>query len=89
MIYDTHSAQISQKEDECNVIMKTMCPPGYHHNGFVATDVVGHMMLHIAGTNEPKSALWLSTFHLSAKILNNILSFWNFLVLHISKNNLM
>ena len=19
------------------VIMKTMCPPGYHHNGFVAT----------------------------------------------------
>ena len=24
-----------------NVIMKTMCPPGYHHN---------------AGTNEPKSA---------------------------------
>ena len=69
--------------------MKTMCPPGYHHNGFVATDVVGHMMLHIADTNEPKSALWLSTSHLSAKILNNILSFWNFLTSHISKNNLM
>ena len=23
--------------------MKTMCPPGYHHNGFVATHVLGHM----------------------------------------------
>ena len=22
--------------------MKTMCPPGYHHNGFVATDALGH-----------------------------------------------
>ena len=35
-----------------HVIMKTMCPLGYHHNGFVAHDV----WLHIAGTNEPKSA---------------------------------
>ena len=24
--------------------MKTMCPPGYHHNGFVATHSLGHMM---------------------------------------------
>ena len=24
--------------------MKTMCPPGYHHNGFVATHALGHMM---------------------------------------------
>ena len=24
--------------------MKTMCPPGYHHNGFVATHTLGHMM---------------------------------------------
>ena len=23
------------------VIMKTMCPPGYHHNGFVATHALG------------------------------------------------
>ena len=32
MIHDTQSAQISQKQDERNiyVIMKTMCPPGYH-----------------------------------------------------------
>ena len=24
--------------------MKTMCPPGYHHNCFVATHALGHMM---------------------------------------------
>ena len=24
--------------------MKTMCPPGYHHNGLVATHAFGHMM---------------------------------------------
>ena len=44
--HDTQSAQISQKQDERNiyVIMKTMCPPGYHHNGFVATHALGHMM---------------------------------------------
>ena len=29
--------------DERNIyaIMKTMCPPGYHHNGFVATHALG------------------------------------------------
>ena len=25
-------------------IMKTMCPPGYHSNGFVADNALGHMM---------------------------------------------
>ena len=25
--------------------MKTMSPPGYHHNGFVATHAFGHMMI--------------------------------------------
>ena len=24
--------------------MKTMCPPGYHRNGFVATHALGHMI---------------------------------------------
>ena len=24
--------------------MKTMCPPGYHHNGIVATHALAHMM---------------------------------------------
>ena len=26
------------------VIIKRMYPPGYHHNGFVATHSLGHMM---------------------------------------------
>ena len=35
LIYDTHSTQILQKqEDGCNTyaIMKTMCHPSYYHN---------------------------------------------------------
>ena len=24
--------------------MKIVCPPGYHHNDFVATHALGHMM---------------------------------------------
>ena len=24
--------------------MNTICPPSYHHNGFVATHALGHMM---------------------------------------------
>ena len=23
-----------------------MCPPGYHHNGFVATHALGHIVFH-------------------------------------------
>lgn len=39
-------AQISKKQDGCNmyVIMKIMCPPGFHHNGFVTTHALGHKM---------------------------------------------
>ena len=46
MIEDAQSAQISQKQDGSNIyaIMKTMCPPGYHHNDFVATHALGHIM---------------------------------------------
>ena len=47
MIHDTQSAHISQKQDELNTyinVMKTMCPPSYHHNGFVATHALGHIM---------------------------------------------
>ena len=25
--------------------MKTMCPPGYHHNGFVATHALAHIRM--------------------------------------------
>ena len=46
MIQDTQGAQISKKQDERNiyVTMKTMCPPAYHHGGFVVTNPFGHMM---------------------------------------------
>ena len=30
--------------------MKTMCPPCYHHNGFVATHAPGHMMYGLGTT---------------------------------------
>ena len=40
--------------------MKTMCLPGYHQIGFVATLALCtwtlDILLHIVGTNEPKSA---------------------------------
>ena len=54
MIHDTQSAQISQKQDDRNiyVIMKTMCPPGYDHNGFVATHALGHIMYGCAQVHE-------------------------------------
>ena len=32
--------------------MKTMCPPGYHHNGFVATHALGHMGTSCAQVHE-------------------------------------
>ena len=46
MIHGTQNAQISQKQNGRNIyaIMKTMCPPGYYHNDFVATHALGHMM---------------------------------------------
>ena len=33
-----------ERDEHLYVIMKTMCPSGYHHNGFVATHALGHMM---------------------------------------------
>ena len=46
MIYDTHIAQSSKKQDEPNIytIMKTMCHASYHHNDVLATHALGHMM---------------------------------------------
>ena len=35
--------------------MKTMCPPSYHRNGFVAIHALD-ARLRIAGTNEQESA---------------------------------
>ena len=37
---------MSQKQDERNIyaIIKTMCPPGFHYNGYVGTHALGHMI---------------------------------------------
>ena len=56
-----------EKLHECvciYVIMKTMCPPGYNHNGFVITHALGHMM-YIMGLeciSCPKHCIKLSVF---------------------------
>ena len=46
-------------QDECNllyVIMKTMCSPGYHCNGFVTTHALWQMIyiyfIHASSTHE-------------------------------------
>ena len=46
MIHNTQSAKISQNQDGRNIyaIMKIMCLHGYHHNGFVATHALRHMI---------------------------------------------
>ena len=40
------SRRISKKQDERNiyVIMKIMCSPSYHHNGFMAAHALEHVM---------------------------------------------
>ena len=42
-------------------IMKTMCPPGYYHSGFVATHALGHMIY--CSTKQKKNLLVLSNVH--------------------------
>ena len=46
IIYNTQSAQAWQKQDEHNtyIIMKATCPPVHYQNGFVATQVPGHVI---------------------------------------------
>ena len=39
-------------------IMKTMYPPGYHQNGFVATHTLGHM-IHIYIVNNTTPVLFI------------------------------
>ena len=34
--------------------MKTMCPPGYHHNSSVVTHALGHMMYGLDTYHVPK-----------------------------------
>ena len=55
------SAQVSQKQDGSDIyaIMKIMCPPGYHHNGFVVTKALGHIVNNVAIVNHgPKCMMF-------------------------------
>ena len=84
MIHDAQSAQTSQKQDEQNIyaIMKIMCPPGYHHNGFVLTHALGHMMygytllvpMNQRVLNKPRTLCVLD--HLWPLILCSLLGFY-------------
>ena len=46
VISDPPHTECSQLQDEHNIygIMKTMCPRSYHHNVFVATHALRHIM---------------------------------------------
>ena len=64
MIHNTQNIQISQKQDEHNIyaVIKTMCPPGYHHNGFVATHTLGHMMYHCGDNQEGRRIFFMTVY---------------------------
>ena len=36
-----------------------MCPPVYHHNGFVATHALGHMMYGYIYINKTNLQIWI------------------------------
>ena len=42
-------------------IMKTMCPPGHHHNGVVATHALGHLMYDSTVHHVLKCMTWRKT----------------------------
>ena len=39
-------------------MMKTMCPPGYHHSGFMAADAVG-LMIYVIYIELAKSIIYI------------------------------
>ena len=51
-LFDNQGNEINKSDIFCSfrhtvyiyAIMKTMCPPGYHHNGLVIPRALGHMM---------------------------------------------
>ena len=49
-------------------IMKTMCPPGYHHSGFVATHTLGHIVWALFGHFLYASNFYIKNTYLSANI---------------------
>ena len=49
MIHSTQNAHISQKHDEPNlyVIIKTICPSGYHDNIYIYTYVYTYIYMYV------------------------------------------
>ena len=59
--------------------MKTMCPPGYHHNGFVATHALGHMMYGstlLVPMNQSRGSLMTTYITLLALLVEHSLVHW-------------
>ena len=54
--------------------MKTICPPGNHHNGFVATHTLGHMMCPSA---------WVTTCNNKLHVINFVCFIHAYLNAHI------
>ena len=77
MIHDTQSAQTSQKQDGRNIyaIIKTMCPPGYHHSGFVATHALGHMKWEMGGDSATFNIGLSQLFPANVAVFIRILAF--------------
>ena len=78
MIHDTQSAQIPQKQDGRNTyaIMKTMCPPGYHHNAFVESHALGRAW---EGTLLSCCSQWLERVHYKHEVVGSNPTRANFL----------
>ena len=82
MIHNIQSAQISDKQDRYNryVIMKTMCPPGYHNNkSFLAT----HVHVHDVRIVHLGSSLYIRTCWKSCIGNNTYSKFTTFLLTYI------
>ena len=59
-------------------IMKTMCPPDYHHNGLVATHALGHMMYsyHCGDNQEVILFSWLHIYIYTFKYTSYNVYLW-------------
>ena len=56
-------------------IMKTMCPPSYHHNDFVATHALEHMMYVKGGYKEPYKGVYFLRNYWKSRETNVIFYF--------------
>ena len=55
-------------------MMKTMCPPGYHHSGFMAADAVG-LMIYVIYIELAKSIIYIYIYIYNFTFQDNMLHF--------------